>query len=317
MKILHFTPQDSIPGFDAALLSAQQADEHLATEDAKARCSLWWNHVPVVSGETLGAIGHFQAEHTEPGIAVLAEALEHLQKRGCTLAVGPMNGNTWRTYRLVTECGPEPTFFMEPRNPDFYQQILEAAGFAPLAEYTSSLVTDLSRRDDRSARTLKRLRGNGITIRNLDPQNFEADLRRIFDVSVQSFTGNYLYTELSEPAFLAQYIPYRDKIVPDLVFLAEHEGKPVGYLFALPDYAEAMRGEPIRTVIGKTLAVLPGRLCGGLGMVLTGMLHERAEALGYARLIHALQHQSNKVRNMSDFFGSVMRRYTLYSRSLR
>lgn len=317
MKILHFNPQDSIPGFDAALLSAQQADEHLATENAKARCSLWWNHVPTVRGETLGVVGHFQAEQTEPGISVLAAALDTLRQRNCTLVIGPMNGNTWRTYRLVTERGPEPPFFMEPQNPDFYPQIFEAAGFAPLAEYTSSLVTDLSRRDDRAARTLERLRGNGITIRNLDPQIFEADLRRIFEVSVQSFTGNYLYTELSEPAFLAQYIPYRDKIVPDLVFLAEHEGKPVGYLFALPDYAEAMRGGPIHTVIGKTLAVLTGRLCGGLGMVLTGMLHDRAQALGYTRLIHALQHQSNKVRNMSDFFGGVMRRYTLYSRSLR
>ena len=317
MKILHFTPQDLVPGFDASLLSAQQADEHLAIDDAKARCSLWWNHVPTVDGETLGVIGHFQAEQTESGTAVLAEALCALRERGCTLAVGPMNGNTWRTYRLVTERGSEPPFFMEPRNPVFYPKIFESAGFAPLAEYTSSLVADLTRRDERAGRTLERLRGNGITIRNLDPQNFEDDLRRIFEVSVQSFTGNYLYTELSEPAFLAQYIPYRDKIVPDLVFLAEHEGKPVGYLFALPDYAEALRGEPIRTVIGKTLAVLPGRLCGGLGMVLTGMLHERAQALGYTRLIHALQHQSNKVRNMSDFFGEVMRRYTLYSRSLR
>ncbi len=281
MKILHFTPQDSIPGFDAALLSAQQADEHLATEDGQTRCSLWWSHVPTVSGEILGVIGHFQAEQTKAAPLSSRRRQSALRERGSTLAIGPMNGNTWRTYRLVTERSSEPPFFMEPQNPDFYPQIFEAAGFAPLAEYTSSLVADLSRRDDRATHTMERLRGNSITIRNLDPQNFEADLRRIFEVSVHSFTGNYLYTELSEPAFLAQYVPYRDKIVPDLVFLAEHEGKPVGYLFALPDYAEALRGEPIRTVIGKTLAVLPGRLCGGLGMVLTGMLHERAQALGY------------------------------------
>jgi hypothetical protein len=46
---------------------------------------------------------------------------------------------------------------------------------------------------------------------------------------------------------------------------------------------------------------------------LTDLLHDRAQKLGYSRLIHALQYDGNKVRNMSEFFGSVMRRYTLYS----
>jgi predicted N-acetyltransferase YhbS len=101
------------------------------------------------------------------------------------------------------------------------------------------------------------------------------------------------------------------------VLLAEHEGRPVGYLFAIPNYLEALRGQPIRTVIGKTLSVLPGRRYGGLGVVLAGILHERSQALGYTRRIHALQHEATRSRNMSDFFGEVMRRYTLYSRRLR
>ena len=33
-------------------------------------------------------------------------------------AVGPLDGSTWRRYRLVTERGVEPPFFMEPDNPD-------------------------------------------------------------------------------------------------------------------------------------------------------------------------------------------------------
>jgi GNAT superfamily N-acetyltransferase len=132
---------------------------------------------------------------------------------------------------------------------------------------------------------------------------------------VVSFAGNYLYTELPEAAFLAQYLPYREKIRPELVQIAEHDGEPVGYLFALPDFAEAQRGLPVRTVIGKTLAVLPGRRYGGLGVVLTNLLHGRALELGFARVIHALQHENNdRVRNMSESFGQVMRRYTLYSR---
>lgn len=316
MSILHFLPGDEIPNFDARLLSSQKADVHLSTADGSSRCSLWRTTVPPFPGEKLGVIGHFQAAHQEAGASILREAVLRLRDQGCTLAVGPMDGNTWRRYRVLTERGEEPSFFMEPDNPDWWAQSFEQAGFSPLATYSSSLVEDLTKRDPRAQRAHERLVKEGIQIRHLDKDQFEADLRRIYEVSVVSFTGNYLYTEISEDAFLAQYLPYKDKIRPELVYLAEDEGRPVGYLFAIPDYAEAQRGERLRTVIGKTLAVLPGRRYGGLGVVLAGLLHESASSLGFGRLIHALQHEGNGVRNMSEFFGRVMRRYTLYSRRL-
>ena len=311
-----FLPGDQIPGFDSSLLSTQLADEHLAIGDGTARCSLWWNHVPALEKEKLGVIGHFHADSADAGGHILEHAVSRLREQGCSLAVGPMDGNTWRRYRVLTERGNEPVFFMEPDNPDFWPAIFEAAQFSPLATYSSSLVSDLTRRDPRAERTWERLQRNGVTIRNLDPDHFEDDLRRIYQVSRISFTANYLYTEIPEAAFLAQYLPYREKIRPELVMLAEHAGEPVGYLFAIPDYAEALRGEPMRTVIGKTLAILPDRAFGGLGVVLVGMLHARSQALGFSRLIHALQNESNQVRNLSGFYGGVIRRYTLYSRRL-
>lgn len=314
MNILHFRPGDEIPNFDERLLSSQKADMHLSAADGSARCSLWWKTVPPFPGEKLGVIGHFQADHPEAGASILREAVLRLRDQACTLAVGPMDGNTWRRYRVLTERGEEPSFFMEPDNPDWWAQSFEQAGFSPLATYSSSLVEDLAKRDPRAQRAHERLVKEGIQIRHLDQDQFEADLRRIYEVSVVSFTGNYLYTEVSEDAFLAQYLPYKDKIRPELVYLAEDKGRPVGYLFAIPDYAEAQRGVRLRTVIGKTLAVLPGRRYGGLGVVLAGLLHESASSLGFERLIHALQHEGNGVRNMSEFFGRVMRRYTLYSR---
>jgi hypothetical protein len=317
MRLLRFLPGDTIPDFDGSLLASQRANEHLSTGDGEARCSLWWDIVPKLENERLGVIGHFQADSADAGSFLLEGATDRLRENDCTLAVGPMDGNTWRRYRVLTERGAEPAFFMEPDNPDFWSTAFEKANFSPLARYTSSLVTDLSRRDPRAGRTLERLQREDVRIRHLNLDHFEEDLRRIYQVSVISFTRNYLYTELPEGAFLGQYLPYKDQILPELVLLAEHEGRPVGYLFAIPNYLEALRGQPIRTVIGKTLSVLPGRRYGGLGVVLAGILHERSQALGYTRRIHALQHEATRSRNMSDFFGEVMRRYTLYSRRLR
>lgn len=317
MNIRHFHPGEEIPGFDSVVLAAQRADEHLCAGDGSARCSLWWTVTPPFPNERLGVIGHFAGTSLEPTRAVLQAALSRLAEQSCTLAIGPMDGNTWRRYRVLAERGSEPPFFMEPDNPDWWRESFESSGFAPLSVYSSSLVSDLGRKDPRMERTLERLTRQGVTIRNLDPGRFEEDLKLIYQVSVVSFTGNYLYTEFPEAAFLAQYLPYREKIRPELVFLAEHEGAPVGYLFAIPDYAEALRGETVRTIIGKTLAIIPGRKFGGLGVVLTNLLHERALQMGFSRVIHALQHEENdRVRNMSEHYGRIMRRYTLYSRRL-
>jgi GNAT superfamily N-acetyltransferase len=317
MNVLRFLPGEEIAGLDSPLLAAQHADEHLCLEDGSARCSLWWTVVPSLPGEKLGIVGHFQAASAESGSVLLASARDRLREQHCTQAVGPMDGNTWRRYRVLTKRGAEPPFFMEPDNPDWWQAAFLGAGFLPLAEYSSSLVSDLGRRDPRAARAWHRLESAGVTVRSLDPSRFEEDLRGIYEVSVESFTGNYLYTPLPEAAFLAQYLPYRDKIRPELVLLAEQDGRLAGYLFAIPDFAEVMRGEPLRTVVGKTLAVRPGRRLGGLGLVLVEKLHQRAQELGFERVIHALQHEQNgRVRKLSGFFGDVMRRYTLYSHRL-
>ncbi|MBN9571799.1 MAG: alpha-L-fucosidase, partial [Alphaproteobacteria bacterium] len=96
--------------------------------------------------------------------------------------------------------------------------------------------------------------------------------------------------------------------------LGDYAYLPYGADYA--DYAEAQRGLPMRTLIGKTLASVPGRRYGGLGVVLTDLLHQRAQSMGFSRVIHALQYEGNSVRNMSEFFGRVMRRYTLFSRRL-
>lgn len=314
MHLLTAPPENPMPGFDPATLAVQKVDECLGTSDGTARCALWWKVVPMLDSERSGIIGHFSGATVESAAYLLDRAADRLRENGCTIAIGPMDGNTWRRYRVLTERGNEPPFFMEPDNPDWWAEAFEKAGFSPLARYSSSLVTDLARTDPRAGRVRERLEHEGVRIRHL--VDFEGDLRRIYAVSVASFTDNFLYTAMSEEAFLAQYRPYQERIVPELVLIAEHEARPVGYLFAIPDYAEAMRGERMKTVVGKTIAVVPGRRQGGLGLLMTMMVHKKALALGYERLIHALQHEGNRVRKMSDALGTIMRRYVLFSRRL-
>jgi GNAT superfamily N-acetyltransferase len=314
-----YPPVRSLPAFDPTVLKEQGVDAHVLVEQgdrAVAHASLWWNRVPDLDGERLGVIGHFAAAEDAAAQRLLARLLTRLEAAGCTLAVGPMDGNTWRRYRFVTEPGGEPPFFLEPQNPLAYPGYFLAAGFQPMAEYFSALVSDLSLADPRIPRTRARLQGNGISWRPLDRDRFDDELRRIYRLSVHSFASNFLYTPITEAAFLTQYQAIRPYVRPALTLLAEQGAELLGYLFGIPDLAQAQRGESVDTFIVKTVAVQPGRRSAGLGSVLVAESHRIAAELGYRRAIHALMHEGNQSLNISARYAKTMRRYRLFQRRL-
>jgi predicted N-acetyltransferase YhbS len=281
-----------------------------------ARTSVWWNRTPAMSGERPGIVGHFAALDAAAAKEVLDPACSELKRHGCSICVGPMDGNTWRRSRLLTERGAEPTFFLEPDNPDEWPGFFSAANFAPLATYFSAMNDDLTVEDPRIARATERLAASGVQLRPLKPETFVDELRRIYAVSRTAFQDNFLYSPVEEGEFLAQYEPIRAHVVPELVILAEHEEQPVGFVFSIPDLAQAKRGQRVDTVILKTVAVMPGRRSAGLGNVLVSRCQQAARSLGFRRVIHALMHESNNSLNLSGRYAKPFRRYVLYARKL-
>src|ERR1043166_31608 len=91
-------------------------DAHREVADATgrvvARCSLWWRRTPSLARHRVGLIGHYAASLPEAAGVLLERACGELASVGCTLAVGPMDGSSWRRYRFVTRFGTEPPFFL-------------------------------------------------------------------------------------------------------------------------------------------------------------------------------------------------------------
>lgn len=307
------------PALSAEAVAAHAPDASLIVRHGdvlRARCSLWWSDVPPFEDERLGVIGHYAASGDGDGRALLAAGLEALARHGCTYAVGPMDGNTWRSYRLVVDRGVEPPFFLEPTNPESWPHHFAAAGFTPLAHYYSSLNTDLGRRDDRSEQTAARLSELGVTIRPVDIERFDEELHGIYAVAAVAFRDAFLYTPLPETEFAAQYQRIRPFVRPELVLIAERDGQTVGFSFNVPDVLEVTRGGAPRTAIIKTLAIRPDRAYAGLGSLLVDRSHEAMTSLGYDRAIHALMHESNRSRSISARGAQPMRRYALFGQSL-
>lgn len=290
-----------------------------------ARCSLWWRNTPtppadvVTAQGALGLIGHYAAADASAGVALLEHACRELATRTCTLAIGPLDGNTFRHYRLLTERTVDgrthPPFFLEPDQPDDWPAHFTASGFAPLAHYFSALA-ELAPGDPRTATLAEQVAAHGVRIRPVEMAHFEAELQRIFQVVTQSFADNFLYAPIAAAEFVAQYEPIRPLVEPALVLIAEQNETPVGFLFALPDLAQARRGEPIDTVIIKTVGVVPALGGIGLGGLLVALVQEQAFRLGYRYAIHALMYEDNLSRKISARYARPIRRYTLFARPL-
>jgi GNAT superfamily N-acetyltransferase len=284
-------------------------------EGSLATTALWWSDVPSFEGHKVGAIGGFESHSEEATVQLLEAAEKRLRQAGCTIAIGPMNGNTWRKHRFVIESDGRGPFLLEPRNPAEHPDWWRAAGFSELSRYSSSIMP-LDGSSVVSPALRARLDRSGLLIRPLHADRYDDELRAIHAISLRSFANNFLYTPLEEEGFLGGYRKVKDLVDPDLVRIAEKDGVPCGFVFAIADLEAAARGERPALIV-KTLAVDPDSRCAGLGSLLVDEVHQLGKAKGFTEAIHALQHETNtSLKITGRHQGTPFRRYALFSKPL-
>lgn len=289
-------------------------DTHLMlgvdTGSCRARCSLWWTDAPEYENHQVGLVGHYASADDDAARALLSAALDRLRTEGCTIAIGPMDGSTWFSYRFVTGGSDRTPFFLEPEHPAPYPDQFVAAGFAPLTHYFSADVPELDTKSPGPPPV-------GVSVRSLSLDQREKELARLYDLVRQSFAENVLYRPISEERFGHLYGRLLSSVDPSLVRLAETaNGNLVGVAFLVPDRRMAERGAAVDTVIAKTLAVRPDVAGQGLGRWLLAEAQWRARQQGYTCGIHALMQEDNRSRRISQHYGDPFRRYTLFAQEL-
>jgi GNAT superfamily N-acetyltransferase len=310
---------DGLPAPETMAAATEHPDARVFLTNADglviAHAALWWAATPVLEGSHVGAIGGFAARDELAAKLLLHEAADRLRGAGCRIAVGPMNGNTWRRHRYVTESDGRGPFLLEPRNPAEYPDWWRSAGFSELSRYSSSVIA-LDGQPTVEPWLAERLERSGLVIRPLDPDHYDDDLRRIYAISLRSFAANFLYTPLDEEDFLEAYRKVRGQVDPCFVRIAERAGEPCGFVFAIRDLEAEARGETPALIV-KTLAVDPDSRSTGLGSLLVDQVQRLGFDEGYREAIHAMQYQTNtSLKITARCKGRVFRRYALLSKPL-
>lgn len=314
-----WTYHRGLPNFDADCLVSHQVDQHWVVVDRNvvaAHCSLWYRDTPQTRHGRAGLIGHYGSADDRAAAALIEMACRQLARQGCSFAVGPMNQNTWRDYRIVTESDGRPAFFLEPVDSPHWQDDFVRNGFGEIAGYSSVIVDDLNLRLGRLESVRNRMEKERIRIRPIRADRLESDLEQIYAVVCTAFAENPFYVPISRDDFFEMYRPLGKTLSADLALLAFAGDTLVGFCFAVPDLLQSAREEVMDTIVVKTFAALPQPAYGGVGQVLLEEVHQRAAARGFRRAIHALIRDGAPSQRIAQRYGVPFRRYGLFGREI-
>ena len=260
---------------------------------------------PEWEGAPAATFGAFSCKNAVAGAEVLAQAIAAARAQGLRQIIGPMDGDTWHSYRFVTQTDGSPAFLLEPAANDLGLAVVRDAGFAQISGYFSARVPLTQAAQQRPPAT------NEFIVETWDGSDPEVLFNQVYDLSCTAFARNAFYKPISRAAFLAMYMPLVPMLKRELIFFARRpEGALAGFLFGTPNYSE---GPTPRSVILKTYA----SLARGAGQHMAYAFHKAAAAAGYETAIHALIHDDNLSALRSAAEGAeVFRSYGLFGRKL-
>ena len=270
----------------------------------KGSATCYYSNTPEVDGKHIGAIGELKIDGNEVGLELLNRCEEIFREKGIS--------------KIVKQTSDEPPFLMENVSPIEFNEIFETAGYYETGTYTSTKGKIENYYNDEVLDEIDRIIQNeGITIRTLDKNNGVEDLRKIYNVSVESFARNPFYTPIDEIDYLEQYTSYLDKVDEDFILLAEKDGKEIGFLFAIPNLIEMQTMGKIDSLILKTIAVLPEYENLGLGNAMTRIIARKAIDKGYKNWIFAFMYKDNTSQKLAQRNGThTIREYALYGKDI-
>ncbi len=189
----------------------------------------------------IGYFGFFECiENQKIANSLFEAAAKWLKEQGVESAIGPMNPSTNYTCGLLVDGFDSPPMVMMTYNPPYYAKLVEDAGLVKEKDLWAWLVDtpEIPPRLEKVANYAIK-RGN-FTIRKLDFSNLEQEVESILKVYNSAWERNWGFVPMTESEFRLTAKDMKMVADRDLVFVAEADGKPVGFSLALPDVNQAL-----------------------------------------------------------------------------
>jgi len=249
-------------------------------------------------------LGFFEINQRLPLFEIWEKLREEARKMGISRLLGPVNGSIWHQYRCIKGTDDSEYFKSEPMSESYYYKLLTQ--MKPVSEV--SYYSASREKFDKVMRVIetgfKKLATAGFEIKEVRKVSYE-QLGTIAEISriVFSNTG-WGYTELTDKEFLQLYSSDKLELHLNKLYLLFKDQQIVGYC--------GTSKENERTLILKTICILPKYQGLGLGNAIAYKVHLDAQKEGFKKVIYALIREENQVKNFPKDDTVIFRRYAAF-----
>jgi len=233
---------------------------------------------------------------------LLQTAAEWVQGKGMDRLRGPANFTTNHEVGLLVDGFDRPPVIMMTYNYKYYATFIEKFGFAKVMDLYAYYTDDQNPTPERVVRVMERAKKrSGCTVRHVDFSKFDDEIALIKGIYNGAWADNWGFVPLTEEEFDFAAKDMKQIADEDLILIAEDEGRPVGFLMALPDFNQVLiklKGRLLPFGIIKllwhtkvrraangarvlTMGILPEYRKRGIDNILNYEIFERGTKLGY------------------------------------
>ena len=191
-------------------------------------------------GDRVGFFGFFESINDHAVSSALLDAAGRwCLDRNHDVLRGPVSFSVNDECGLLVDGFEFPPTLMMPHNPPYYIELLERAGFTKAKDlwvYQGGSEERYVPVPERLARATELIRQRqGITLRSLDLKNFQHEVERIKELYNAAWEKNWGFVPMTEHEIDHLAAQFKPVVIPEMVPMAEKDGKLIGFGIALPD----------------------------------------------------------------------------------
>jgi GNAT superfamily N-acetyltransferase len=214
-----------------------------------------------IHSDAVGFFGFFESiDNQEVADALLGAAERWLAERGMTAMRGPVNPSLNDEAGLLVAGFNDPPQILMTYNPQYYSRLMEQFGLRKVKDLYAYRLTAEGFLNPKLERVQAMVREREkLTVRSVNFKEkaaFERDVKILKEVYNAAWEPNWGFVKMTDAEFDFLAADLKQIAEPDLVLIAERDGKPVGFALGLPDINQALIYNRSGGIIGAVLALM-------------------------------------------------------------
>lgn len=291
--------------------------------------------------DKVGFYGFFECiEDQEVANELFKAAEKWLKAKGLTSMQGPMNPSTNHECGLLVRGQSQHPTIMTTWNPKYYEELHDRYGLTKAKDLVAYIIAreknaELPQRVKDHVAKLRSQNSN-VKFRDFNVKDFKNEVSKCFDIYNSAWEKNWGFFPMTKEEFEFAAKDMKMILDPKMAFMAEVDGKPAGFMLALPDMNHVFKRIPsgkllptgiFKLLVGKklvksvriiTLGVKPEFRGNGIFALFTYEAFERAHKYGYlaGEASWVLEDNVEMNKPWQDLGAPLYRRWRIYEKQL-